>query len=61
MKDRLNHDQRQLLYSVCLEEVVLDDDREREIASVLELSWVHAELGRRTSHISAVGRSTPYS
>jgi Transposase and inactivated derivatives len=44
MMGRLNHDQRQLFYSFCLEEVVPDDHLVREIAGVLDLSWVHAEL-----------------
>ena len=41
---RLKHDQRQLFYSFCLEEVVPDDHLARGIAAVLDLSWVHAEL-----------------
>ena len=41
---RLNRDQGQLFYSFCLDEVVPDDHRAREIAAVLDLSWVHAEL-----------------
>src|SRR5437762_4268127 len=44
MMGRLNHDQGQLFYSFCLEEVVPDDHLVREIAAVLDLSWVHAEL-----------------
>jgi hypothetical protein len=44
MMGRLKHDQRQLFYSFCLEEVVPDDHLVREIAAVLDLSWVHAEL-----------------
>ena len=44
MMGRLNHDQRQLFYSFCLDEVVPDDHRVRAIAAVLDLSWVHAEL-----------------
>ena len=39
-----NHDQRQLFYSFCLDEVVPDDHLVRAIASVLDLSWVHKEL-----------------
>jgi transposase len=44
MMGRLNHDQEQLFYSFCLEEVVPDDHLVRKIAAVLDLSWVHAEL-----------------
>ena len=41
---RLNHDQGQLFYSFHLDEVVPDDHLVREIAAVLDLSWVHREL-----------------
>ena len=41
---RLNQDQGQLFYSFYLDEAVPDDHRVREIAAVLDLSWVHAEL-----------------
>ena len=44
MMGRLNHDQRQLFYSFCLDEVVPDDHLVRAIASVLDLSWVHKEF-----------------
>jgi hypothetical protein len=44
MMGRLNRDQGQLFYSFYLDEVVPDDHRVREIAAVLDLSWVHAEL-----------------
>jgi Transposase domain (DUF772) len=44
MMGRLNHDQGELFYSFCLEEVVPDDHLIREIAAVLDLSWVRAEL-----------------
>src|SRR5262245_26840603 len=44
MMGRLKRDQGQLFYSFCLDEVVPDDHRVREIAAVLDLSWVHAEL-----------------
>jgi transposase len=46
MMGRLKRDQGQLFYSFCLDEVVPDDHRVREIAAVLDLSWVHAELAR---------------
>lgn len=54
MMGRLNRDQGQLFYSFCLDDVVPSDHRVREIAAVLELSWVHAEapyypsIGRRS-------------
>jgi len=44
MMGRLKHDQGQLFYSFCLEEVVPDDHLVRGISAVLDLSWVHAEL-----------------
>ena len=40
MMGRLNRDQGQLFYSFCLDEVVPEDHRVREIAAVLDLSWV---------------------
>jgi len=51
MMGRLNRDQSQLFYSFCLDEVVPDDHRVREIAAVLDLSWVHAELAPHYSHL----------
>jgi transposase len=53
MMGRLNRDQGQLFYMFCLDEVVPSDHRVREIASVLDLSWVHAELA---PHYSPLGR-----
>jgi transposase len=53
MMGRLNRDQGQLFYSFCLDEVVPADHRVREIAAVLDLSWVHAELA---PHYSNLGR-----
>src|ERR1700681_1349160 len=44
MMGRSDRDQGQLFYSFCLEEVVPDDHLAREIATVLDLSWVRAEL-----------------
>jgi transposase len=44
MMGRLNHNQGQLFYSFHLDEVVPDDHLVREIAAVLDLSWVHREL-----------------
>src|SRR3954471_3604276 len=53
MMGRLNRDQGQLFYSFCLDEVVPADHRVREIAAVLDLSWVHAELA---PYYSPIGR-----
>src|SRR4029450_3071519 len=53
MMGRLKRDQGQFFYSFHLDEVVPADHRVREIADVLDLSWVHAELG---PHYSALGR-----
>src|SRR6201987_2607277 len=53
MMGRLNQGQGRLFYSFCLDEVVPDDHLSRQIASVLDLSWVHTEL---TPHYSATGR-----
>jgi transposase len=44
MMGRLNQDQGQLFYSFNHDEAVPGDHRVREIAAVLDLSWVHAEL-----------------
>jgi hypothetical protein len=44
MMGRLKSNQGQLFYSFCLEEVVPEDHLVREIAAVLGLDWVHAEL-----------------
>src|SRR6187455_3005237 len=53
MMGRLNRDQGQLFYSFCLDEVVPADHRVREIAAVLDLSWVRAELA---PYYSSTGR-----
>jgi transposase len=53
MMGRLNQDQGQLFYSFCLEDVVPADHRVREIAAVLDLSWVHGELA---PYYSPLGR-----
>ena len=50
---RLNQDQGQLFYSFGLDEAVPDDHRVREIAAVLDLSWVHGELA---PHYPRTGR-----
>ena len=41
---RLKHDQGEFFYSFRLGEAVPDDHPVRDIATVLDLSWVHAEL-----------------
>ncbi len=53
MMGRLKHDQEQLFYEFELDEVVPDDHLVREIAGVLDLSWVHAELA---PYYSPLGR-----
>jgi transposase len=53
MMGRLNGDQGQFFYSFCLDDVVPDDHRVREIAAVLDLSWVHTELA---PYYSPLGR-----
>jgi transposase len=45
MMGRLNHDQEQLFYSFRLDEAVPQDHLVRKIAAVLDLSWIHSELG----------------
>ena len=44
MMGRLNHDQGQFFYSFRLDEAVPDDHLVRQIAAVLDLSWVYSEL-----------------
>jgi hypothetical protein len=44
MMGQRNHDQGQLFYSFCLDEAVPDNHPVRQIAAVLDLTWVHAEL-----------------
>ena len=51
MMGRLNQDQGRLFYSFCLDDAVPGDHRVREIAAVLDLSWVHAELAPSYSTI----------
>ena len=41
---RLNHEQEQFFYSFRLDEAVPEDHPVREIAAVVDLSWVHCEL-----------------
>jgi hypothetical protein len=43
MMGRLNRDQGQLFYSFNLNDAVPDDHPVREIAAVLDLTWVHSE------------------
>jgi hypothetical protein len=44
MMGRLKHDQGQFFYSFRLDEAVPGDHPVRQIAGVLDLSWVHLEL-----------------
>jgi len=53
MMGRLNQDQGQLFYSFCLADAVPDDHPIREIAAVLNLKWVYAELA---PHYPRMGR-----
>jgi transposase len=53
MMGRLNQDQGQLFYSFCLADAVPDDHLIREIAAVLDLRWVYAELA---PHYPRIGR-----
>ena len=53
MMGRLDHDQGQLFYSFCLADAVPDDHPIREIAAVLDLTWVYAELA---PHYPRIGR-----
>src|ERR1700752_2488029 len=53
MMGRLNRNQGQLFYSFSLDDAVPDDHPVREIAAVLDLSWVHAELA---SYYPQLGR-----
>ncbi len=49
MMGRLNHDQGQL-YSFCLVDAVPDDHPIREIAAVLDLTWIYSELAPTESN-----------
>jgi transposase len=53
MMGRLKQSQGQFFYSFCLDEVIPHDHRLRENSGVLDLSWVHAELG---PYYSPLGR-----
>jgi hypothetical protein len=55
MMGRLNGDRGELFYCFRLEEMVPADQLVREIAGVLDLTWVHGEL---TPYYSAGHRST---
>ena len=44
MMGRLQHDQGEFFYSFRLDEAVPDDHPVRQIAGVLDLSWMHSEL-----------------
>jgi transposase len=53
MMGRLNHDQGQFFYSFRLDKAVPNDHPVREVAAVLDLSWVHSELA---AYYSRLGR-----
>src|SRR5919197_3574712 len=53
MMGRRTHDQEQFFYSFRLDEAVPNDHPVREIAAVLDLSWVHSELA---PYYSRLGR-----
>ena len=53
MMGRRNQDQGQLFYSFDLDAVVPEDHLVREIAAVLDLSWIHSELA---PHYPTMGR-----
>jgi transposase len=53
MMGRVSHDQEQFFYSFCLDEAVPNDHPVREIAAVLDLSWVRSELA---PYYSRLGR-----
>src|SRR6185369_14377959 len=53
MMGRLKHEQEQLFYAFRLDEAVPGDHLVREIAAVLDLTWVRAELA---SYYSPLGR-----
>ena len=53
MMGRLKHEQEQLFYEFRLDEVIPGDHLVREIAAVLDLTWVRAELA---SYYSPLGR-----
>src|SRR3979411_2321247 len=53
MMGQLKHEQEQLFYEFRLDEVVPGDHLVREIAAVLDLTWVRAELA---SYYSPLGR-----
>jgi hypothetical protein len=44
MMGRRTHDQEQFFYSFRLDEAVPNDHPVREVAAVLDLSWVHSQL-----------------
>jgi hypothetical protein len=61
MMGRHNRDQGQLFYSFDLDAVVPSDHLVREIAAVLDLTWVHDELAalRQTYNDRIAESQTP--
>jgi hypothetical protein len=60
MMGRRNQDQGQLFYSFDLDAAVPADHLVREIAAVLDLTWVHSELEPHYPVRPALGRSGTY-
>ena len=58
MMGQLKHEQEQLFYEFRLDEVVPGDHLVREIAAVLDLTSVRAELARRLSLATRAGLVT---
>ena len=59
MMGRLNHDQEQFFYSFRLDEAVPQDHPVREVAAVLDLSWVHTLLSSAGSALDRSGADDP--
>ena len=58
MMGRLKGDQEQFFYSFCLDDVP-DDHRVREIAAVLDLSWVRGPRGAQFEFHAGSDRAEP--
>ena len=52
MMGRLNRDQGQLFYSFCLDEVVPDDHRAREISAVLDVAATAGVLREKIERLN---------
>ena len=60
MMGQLKHEQEQLFYEFRLDEVVPGDHLVREIAAVLDLTWVHVLSLHPTTRRSVARRLTRY-